>query len=469
MRMRLIRLAISSIFVAVPTLVAVAEEKPAVKSPDEVQTLTVHPRAIERPLLKYRLFPAEYELKDGNAAPILLRLPWEQIPYFTNVVPTFGDYLELPLDDPRVLGSGNVFQQYGQLKRAAYMRTADWEYPIGEVPLADILLPDVQGARAIVGRGLSVRIRHRIATGKLDEAREGILVGFALSRHYGRTPFLITQLVCAAIDSMMLDRIEELISQADCPNLYWSLTSLPRPFIDVHPATEIEQQMLAGTVPGLDRLDAMQTQEEWDAKALAIFNLFETEGRNSQPVDDNQRLSRVAGWARARRTEWAETHIARLSEMSDSEVAVRWLLFLYQDYTQEISSIMVLEPRVAIPRLRKLERELSDAESTLGIPSLFVMKSPLQVYRNIRHIERRIDALRVVEAIRHYAATHEGRLPESLDQIDETPVPDDPFTGEPFHYELEDGAAMLWAEGISVDGKEVGAIHYRLVLQQAAD
>ena len=57
--------------------------------------------------------------------------------------------------------------------------------------------------------------------------------------------------------------------------------------------------------------------------------------------------------------------------------------------------------------------------------------------------DRQVAALRVIEAIRLYAAAHDGRLPESLDQITEVPVPDDPATGEPFIYRAADSAAIL--------------------------
>jgi len=241
-----------------------------------VQELTIYARAVEQPLMKYRLFPAEYDLRAGNAAPILVRFPWEQTAYFSQVVPTFNDYLDLALDNPKLRNAEDVFNPhfYSELKRAAYRRTAEWEYPIGEKPLANILLPDVQGARSIVGRGLSVWIRHKLSHGKLAEAREGILVGLAVSRHYGRTPFVITQLVCIAVDSMMLSRLEELLSQPDSPNLYWALTALPRPLVDLRSSIELELRFLQMTVPGLENLDQLRTEEEWTERAHAVIDLF---------------------------------------------------------------------------------------------------------------------------------------------------------------------------------------------------
>ena len=49
---------------------------------------------------------------------------------------------------------------------------------------ATILLPDVQGSRNLIGRGLSVWIRFQIAMGQFDAARGGVLVGLANARHY---------------------------------------------------------------------------------------------------------------------------------------------------------------------------------------------------------------------------------------------------------------------------------------------
>ena len=57
-------------------------------------------------------------------------------------------------------------------------------------------------------------------------------------------------------------------------------------------------------------------------------------------------------------------------------------------------------------------------------------------------------ALRCVEAIRLYAATHEGNLPPSLDAIHEVPIPISPVTGKPFGYCLEGDVAVLDAGGL---------------------
>jgi hypothetical protein len=130
---------------------ASAEENEAVE-------LTISPQAIETPILKYHLLPTEIELKEGDAATILLKLPWDQMPYMDQVYPTLHDWSVRPLDAPEWADFTKEFvlpdDFYDVMKRAAYRRDADWEYPIDE-PLPFILLPDLQGLRSFVGYGLT--------------------------------------------------------------------------------------------------------------------------------------------------------------------------------------------------------------------------------------------------------------------------------------------------------------------------
>jgi len=58
-------------------------------------------------------------------------------------------------------------------------------------------------------------------------------------------------------------------------------------------------------------------------------------------------------------------------------------------------------------------------------------------------LDRRVAAVRVVEAIRLYAASHDGKLPEELSQITEVPLPEDPATGKPFEYRRDGAASVL--------------------------
>jgi hypothetical protein len=89
-----------------------------------------------------------------------------------------------------------------------------------------------------------------------------------------------------------------------------------------------------------------------------------------------------------------------------------------------------------------------------------------KVHRAQGRLEQRIALLRHVEALRLYAADHDGKLPESLAEV-AVPLPTDPFTGKPFHYKVEGATAHL--RGSPPAGMEKEApynIHYEITIQK---
>jgi hypothetical protein len=68
--------------------------------------------------------------------------------------------------------------------------------------------------------------------------------------------------------------------------------------------------------------------------------------------------------------------------------------------------------------------------------------------------DRRIAALRAVEAIRLHAAATGGSLPARLEDVRQAPIPLNPMTGEPFAYELQGNRAILSAPAERWDGPD---------------
>ena len=66
----------------------------------------------------------------------------------------------------------------------------------------------------------------------------------------------------------------------------------------------------------------------------------------------------------------------------------------------------------------------------------------IQARRAQARLEQRLALLRHVEALRLFAAEHDGKLPEKLSDV-AVPLPADPFTGKPFDYKLEGTTAQL--------------------------
>ena len=57
--------------------------------------------------------------------------------------------------------------------------------------------------------------------------------------------------------------------------------------------------------------------------------------------------------------------------------------------------------------------------------------------------DRQLAAMTAVEAIRSYAAANGGKLPARMEDISDTPVPDNPVTGLPFDYGVDNDVATL--------------------------
>ena len=419
--------------------------------------LTIEAQALETQVLKYQLVPMESELKPGNAAPILLRLPWDQSVWMTTIYPKLHEWVDRPLSAPEWAAWNDALPErfYQEMKRAAFRRDAEWEYPIHETenPFM-ILLPDVQGLRTFLGYGLPGKIRYHMTQGELDKAREGILVGLANARHLARTPFLINQLVALSIDQTMLNQTTELISRPKSPNLYWGLTNLPASLIDLEHAASFEATIFELTLPAVKDLDRPRDLEEWRKMAFQLITLLEETDEIPKGVPPNgndveqffQRLG--APWIRqvmlfAKQGREELTQLMKITPenvaaMSDEEAGIRWYVFKRIQRDQLVAATLTLSPREAWPRLVELRRLSQSLREKSGLkdPEPHPL-NPGAVYLAAWEIRRKVAILRVIEAVRHYLATHEGNLPETLNDITNLAIPLDPLTDLPFEWNVK--------------------------------
>ena len=76
-------------------------------------------------------------------------------------------------------------------------------------------------------------------------------------------------------------------------------------------------------------------------------------------------------------------------------------------------------------------------------------------------------ALQTIEALRDYAAAHDGRPPASLAALTETPAPIDPVTGKVFEYASEGDRATLSSPATTQDrGRAQEAARYELTFER---
>jgi hypothetical protein len=233
---------------------------------------------------------------------------------------------------------------------------------------------------------------------------------------------------------------------------------------------EMEQRFLQMTVPGIDDLRQIRTKEEWTGRALAVIQFFRESDQAARfkKGGNAAAFERVVKAARADLPAWTEGGTKRVEEMSDGEAALRWLMDAYNDLMGEWAAVTSLDPPVAFPRLAALHTRLKDFEATLDVHNSFTLGAMVNSSVSPQKVEREIDALRIVEAVRHYAAGHGGHLPESLDKITDLPIPNDLFTGKPFHYEVKDGVATLSGDAVPLPDpdREPAAIRYTMRIRK---
>lgn len=445
--------------------------------------LEISPQAIELDPLRYQLLPREYELKRGNAAAILLRMPWDRTAYMTEVFPHLHEWANRPLHDPAWdqqdpdgSAKGLPAPMYDAMKRAAYRNQCDWDYPIGETqPPHFILLPDVQGIRGFF-YGLSSEAREHIARHDFVKAREVILVGFANARHLSQTPFEIVQQVAMALQLAMLTRTAEMMGEPESPNLYWALTTLPKSMLQLERAADLEASMFTMGLPAIHELERKRDEDEWSRLLAQVFELLES-------IDSLPKVTFLEGIERQLRfLKLARKDLRRLSnksadeikEMSNPETIVRWLILTHSLYDNRVSAVTRLAPSEAWPELKKLDAELKAVANESGLfkesSDSSHWSNPISRFVRLRIVDRRIQQLRIVEAIRDYLASHHGKFPNTLDEITSVPIPVDSLTGKPFEWSINQNQAMLQppqlpADIVSEAARQSAGQTYRLTIR----
>ena len=352
---------------------------------------------------------------------------------------------DFPRDDvrPFLKGFDSTFRE---VEAGARSEQCDWGLTekLRKAGIATVL-PDVQPMRAIVNI-LALRVRFELAEGRTADAARTLQTGFAMARHVADQPSLICTLVGAAISSIMLDRLEEFIQQPGAPNLYWPLTDLPRPLFDLRKPMQGERLSVYGTFPGMTEMAGDLNAGPWTPeqveKVVFLFR-FLTDQQNGvlQVKDETEMLLRIASRHEAAKKILLDEGRPkeRVDAMPHVQVALYVALRQYNDMFDDMLKCQGLPYWEAQPLLDRAEQNLKNMDDKDG-PAVPLAKPLLPAVKKVfgarTRIERRVAALRCVEAVRLYAAGHDGKLPASLNDVKDVPIPDDPLTGKPFGYRL---------------------------------
>src|SRR5262249_21349634 len=195
------------------------------------------------------------EMNPGNPVQNYLKCFMEQQNFFFDkeAFKRREEYLSMPLKElpaRELVDYGRVALR--QADWAARLDRPDWEILLKlKTDGIGLLLPDVQQMRTLAA-ALKVRFRAEVALGHFDDALRTAKTMFAMSRHMGEHPTLIGDLVAVAMAMIAIGPLEEMLEQPGCPNLYWALTNLPSPFINLDKGMEGERVVIRGEFKDLD-------------------------------------------------------------------------------------------------------------------------------------------------------------------------------------------------------------------------
>ena len=123
-------------------------------------------------------------------------------------------------------------------------------------------MPELRSLR-ILGTALQVRFRGEVARKDFDAAIVTAKTMFALARHLGECPTTEANRIGLSIAGLALDTLEEFVQQSGCPNLYWALTDLPTPLVDLRRGLQGERAMISKDLEAF-REDASLSDRELD-------------------------------------------------------------------------------------------------------------------------------------------------------------------------------------------------------------
>jgi hypothetical protein len=451
--------------------------------PPQPTPIQIHPAAEPVPALKYRLLPDQRALVRGNAAVFYHRAiqmiiegrHWRPTQTQTErgIQPVTEEkiyaWLNAPLRAlPREEIRAYLDLRSNPLKEAALgaRRTyCDWEFDQRSEGI-ELLMSEIQEMRALA-RLVVLRIRLAILDGRADDAVYWLQTGFAMSHHVAAGPTLIQALVGTATGHSMTKCLDELIQVPGCPNLYWALAALPRPFVNMTPIIEADRYLMERSLhlEDIDRgiwsaAEARQFSEALYAK-LKAYTSDRPYGATGSDRDDAaptiQRAALRLTLAAIAAKVYPEAKRALLAQgrpASDIEampaMQVIWIYTIqeYERITDDYFKWCLVPLTLSADRAEQAlgRRHTDRARSNPLLAMLTDLLAAVTASRiaGVR-LDRQLDCLQCIEAVRIYAAAHNGTLPASLDAITEVPVPQDPGTGKPFEYARGPSSALLGA------------------------
>jgi hypothetical protein len=411
--------------------------------------ITVTAAKAPRRAFELRLtFPASEEWAGNGAAEYLRALATFNQPQ-VEAGNRMADLLGVPIENFPVQEATDLIAKTGfdfeMVERAARADRCDWNLPLREEGIG-LVLPEVGRMRQFA-RLIALRARIEAAKGDFPAAVRSLRVGYALGIDLGCGPTLIHGLVGIAIGDLMLRQTGDVLERPGAPSLYWALTELPSPFIDLRHNARSEQSFIDFTLPEIGRIERGEVSpaEAGAAFVAAIKRVQDSMGLASpQEAQLLATASAVVDFPAAREAMIRDGVPAeKVDALPVSYVSLMHNIALYRRASDEASKWFSVPFWQGAEGLRRATEALDKPVGGLATPFAQLLPAFSKAQVSIASVDRRMATLRAVEAVRLYAGANGGALPPSLEAIPDVPVPIDPFTGKPLAYAVEAGEAVF--------------------------
>lgn len=371
------------------------------------------------------------------------------------------DALAAAVDDAKVGSTTRIPAVIDLLGIASRRDHYEWDSPFREQGAAT-LLPHLMLQRRLADL-IQVRALAQIRAGKTDDAVDTLRLGYELGRRVGRGPLGVTGLVGVAIIAQTSAVTAELMKQPQSPNLYWALASLPRPMISFQHSWSLELIDLSSSVHelGEGKLEDL-TGEAWRGiykQAAELVEGFGGESSAGEPalVWNNEKTlaDAVTHTLPQAREFYARTYKLPAAQVEALD-AFKVVATYWYAQEQELRAEQYMTTALPYPMLLEKAEEMDQraAQMRTEQPGNVFLEWIPAYEKAVFHwavLDRTLAALTDVEAIRSYAAAHDGKLASGLDQISDTPVLDNPCTGKPFGYTVQGDTATLSDSDVAAD------------------
>jgi hypothetical protein len=273
----------------------------------------------------------------------------------------------------------------------------------------------------------------------------------------GENPLLVCGLVGIAIEGITHNNVIDLVAAPDSPNLYWALAELPTPLVDIQKAMRVEMGLGLRVFPPLmDAETAEHSQAEW-ARIMregvqdffGLTNELGVSGGIGEPEATAQGLaltglSMMTYPAAKQRLLASGMSAETVEKMPVGQVILVDISREYRRIANDWEKWWNVPYQPAKKGQDRAEAALQQKDITnIGRTLASLLLPGVNAARSAQmRAEWQLKAFEVIEALRMHAAAT-GRFPESLDEIDVVPVPENPVTRQPYVYHLKDGMAVL--------------------------